>query len=61
MKKAIVIGATAGIGNELAKILVQKGYKAGITGRRNSALENLKNTKSEKYVISSFDCTAENN
>ena len=61
MKKAIVIGATTGIGNELAKILVQKGYKVGITGRRNSALENLKNTKSEKYVISSFDCTAENN
>ena len=31
MKKAIIVGATSGIGNELAKILVKNGYLVGIT------------------------------
>jgi short-subunit dehydrogenase len=61
MKKAIIIGASSGIGNELAKVFVQNGYKVGITGRRKSKLEELQQNNPEKYVISSFDCTLENN
>ena len=61
MKKAIIIGATSGIGNELAKILVQNGYKVGITGRRKPALEQLQKSNPDNYVISSFDCTNVNN
>ncbi len=61
MKKAIVVGATSGIGNELAKILIENGYKVGITGRRKSELEKLKQTNPHSYIISSFDCTSENN
>lgn len=61
MNKAIIIGATSGIGKELAKILVQNGYIVGITGRRKSELEKLQDSEPENYVISSFDCTAENN
>jgi short-subunit dehydrogenase len=34
VKKAIIIGASSGIGKGLAKLLVEKGYKVGITGRR---------------------------
>lgn len=41
MKKAIVIGATSGIGKELATILSQDGYAVGITGRRIHLLEEL--------------------
>ena len=61
MKKAIIIGATSGIGNELAKILVQNEYKVGITGRRKSELKELHKSSPENYLISSFDCTTENN
>ena len=61
MKKAIIVGASSGIGNELAKILVEEGYKVGITGRRKPELEKLRKSRAEKYVISSFDCMNENN
>ena len=61
MKKAIVIGATSGIGNELSKTLVQNGYKVGITGRRKPELEKLQKSNLGNYVISSFDCTNVNN
>lgn len=61
MNKAIIIGATSGIGNELSEILVKNGYKVGITGRRKDELQVLKNSNPENYEISSFDCTAENN
>ena len=61
MKKAIIVGASSGIGNELAKILVENGYKVGITGRRKPELEKMRESRPESYVISSFDCTTENN
>ena len=61
MRKAIIIGATSGIGNEVAKILVKNGYKVGITGRRETELERLKESSPNNYVISSFDCTTEDN
>lgn len=34
MKKAIIIGATSGIGEELAKIFSQDSYIVGVVGRR---------------------------
>jgi short-subunit dehydrogenase len=61
MKKAIIMGATSGIGNELAKVLVQNGYMVGITGRRKTELQELKKSHIENYEISSFDCTTESN
>ncbi len=38
MKKAIVIGATSGMGRELAKILAENNYMVGLTGRRDQLL-----------------------
>ena len=61
MKKAIIIGATSGIGNELAKTLAENGYRVGITGRRKTELKKLQQINPDNYVISSFDCTTENN
>jgi len=42
MKKAIIIGASSGIGKELAKILSRRGWSLGLTARRTELLEKLK-------------------
>ena len=47
MKKAIIIGATSGIGQEVAKCLLLEGWKIGVAGRRQSALENLQRAEIE--------------
>ncbi len=41
-KKAIIVGASSGIGKALAIVLAQKGYQVGITGRRGELLEEIK-------------------
>jgi short-subunit dehydrogenase len=57
MHKAIVIGATSGIGKGLAKILAHNNYVVGITGRRTELLNELKNENPNAYFIKSFDIT----
>ncbi len=57
MKKAIVVGATSGIGKELAVILSENGYKVGITGRRDQLLLNLQATRPESFAVVCFDVT----
>jgi short-subunit dehydrogenase len=57
MKKAIIIGATSGIGKELSKQLAENNYKIGLTGRRTELLRELKNENPNSYFIKSFDVT----
>ena len=56
-KKAIIIGATSGIGRELAKLFVEEGYFVGITGRRSDLLKSLKNENPDRYFIKLIDVT----
>ena len=42
MKKAIVIGASSGIGQEVTKLLIAEGYRVGIAARRLSFLNEFK-------------------
>lgn len=41
MKRAIIIGATSGIGRAVAKALLNQGWQVGIAGRRKHLLEEL--------------------
>jgi short-subunit dehydrogenase len=54
-KKAIILGASSGIGKGLARLLVARNYIVGITGRRESLLQELKNENPESYIIKPFD------
>ncbi len=40
-RKAIVMGATSGIGKEVARLLAERGWKVGIAGRRTERLEEV--------------------
>lgn len=57
MKKAIVIGASSGIGKALAHVLAHEGYQVGITGRRQNLLEEIQKGNPDQYVLSVFDVT----
>ena len=54
-KRAIVIGASSGMGKELSRILVNNGYIVGITGRREQLLQDLQNENPGKIFFRSFD------
>jgi short-subunit dehydrogenase len=53
--KAIVIGATSGIGKALAQLLVERGYRVGITGRRTELMEELRIQNPQAYVVEFMD------
>lgn len=55
MKKAIIIGASSGIGKELAKVLSQNEYAVGLTGRRFELLTELKSQLSTQTFVKAMD------
>lgn len=55
MKKAIVFGATSGLGWALTELLVKNNYKVAITGRRKHKLEELQSKYSESIIIKQND------
>lgn len=55
--KAIIIGATSGIGRELAKQMSDYGYIVGITGRRYDLLDSLEKELSHKSFKLAMDLT----
>jgi len=57
MKTALIIGASSGIGKELAKLLVADNYKVIITGRREKLLKEIQKAAPEKYIIKAHDVT----
>jgi short-subunit dehydrogenase len=56
-KNAIVFGATSGIGEALANLLVKEGYKVLITGRRIEILESIQALNPTQYVVKEHDIT----
>ena len=59
MKRAIIIGATSGIGKEVAKGLLQQGWHIGIAGRRENALQALQTVAPQQIEIQALDVTRE--
>ena len=60
-KNVIIIGATSGIGSELAKLYVGNGDMVGITGRRNELLVKLQQEFPKQIVTECFDVTGNEN
>ena len=59
MKRAIVIGASSGMGKEVSQLLLADGWQLGVGARRIEALEELKQTKPEAVVTAAIDVMAE--
>ncbi|MGB2342019.1 MAG: SDR family oxidoreductase, partial [Flavobacteriaceae bacterium] len=56
-KKALIIGATSGIGKALARELVKNEFTVGITGRRENLLLEIQKESPESVQIKAFDST----
>lgn len=54
-QKAIIIGASSGIGNALARQLSAAGYHLGLTGRRGNLLDELARNLPQPAVVRDFD------
>lgn len=57
MKRIVIIGATSGIGYEVAKIYRQLGWRVGVAGRRLDLLEKFKEQAPEQIEIQELDVT----
>jgi short-subunit dehydrogenase len=60
LKKAIIIGASSGIGKELAKILSFEGYIVGLVARRTANLIELQKQLPNKAFIKTVDISCPN-
>tara|TARA_B100000287_G_scaffold407080_1_gene432194 strand:- start:570 stop:1298 length:729 start_codon:yes stop_codon:yes gene_type:complete len=60
-KKAIIIGASSGIGKGISLELLQKGYTIGISARRRERLEEIKKLDPKNVLIKEFDSSTEKN
>ena len=54
MKQAIVMGASSGIGREVARLLISEGWTVGVAARREAMLQDL-----GAAAIACIDVTAE--
>ncbi|MDE6513771.1 MAG: SDR family NAD(P)-dependent oxidoreductase [Muribaculaceae bacterium] len=57
-KKIVIMGATSGLGLNLAKMFVAAGWKVGACGRNESALARLKAQEPSRIVTAAIDITA---
>lgn len=57
MKRAIVIGATSGIGRGLAECFAAQGYAVGLVGRRENLLKEIAQADPAAYCFAVADVT----
>ena len=56
-RRAIIVGATSGIGLEVAKVLAKKGWLVGIAGRRQELLEQIQQEHQNIVATEQIDVT----
>ena len=59
MKKAIVMGASSGMGYDVAKLLLKDGWQVGVAARRMEMLEQLKEQFPQQVMTEKIDVTDE--
>lgn len=57
--RIIIIGATSGIGCEVAKLYIAQGWQVGVAGRRTEELETLRKEAPEQVSTQVLDVTLE--
>ena len=57
--RIIIIGATSGIGREVAKLYIAQGWQVGVAGRRAEELETLRKEAPEQVSTQVLDVTLE--
>lgn len=57
MKRAIIVGASSGMGREVAEILLADGWHIGVMARREEALNELKKLNPEHVIVEPCDIT----
>ena len=61
MNKVIIIGATSGIGRELAKMYAANNWLVGATGRRRELLDSLQKDFPDNIITECFDVASDEN
>lgn len=59
MKNVVIIGASSGIGMEVARIYLAQGYRLGIAARREDRLRSLQQQEPDRVVTAVIDVTAD--
>ena len=59
MKKAIVVGASSGIGHEVARLLIAQGWAVGVAARRIDKLTDLQAMAPERVYTAQIDVNNE--
>ena len=59
MPKVVIIGASSGMGLEVAKLLLSEGNSLGVAARREDRLQALKQLAPDRVVTATIDVTAE--
>ena len=59
MKKVIIIGASSGIGQQVARLFLAKGYRLGVAARREDRLQAIRQEAPDRVETAVIDVTAD--
>lgn len=57
LKRIIIMGASSGIGMELARLYIARGYRVGLAARRLSLLQQLRELAPDRVEVATIDVT----